>query len=158
MDSSTTKRAATTPLGPRNADAERSVLGGVLIDNAQFPKALALLDVEDFFSVRHRTIFAALEQLHRSGSCLDLVTLKNELLETGKLDRAGGVPYIGGLCAGVPKSSNVEHYARIVRRYTFKRDVLRKAQAVAHAVTAGGTVDELDRLVGEMNTGGRHDR
>lgn len=136
-----------TPLGPHNPDAEKSVLGGVLMNNEKFPKALALLDVEDFFSVRHRTIFTALEQLHRSESCLDVLTLKNELIETGALERAGGVSYIAGLCEGVPLSSNVEHYAKIVLSYTFKRDVLRQAQAIAHAITSGITSDELARLV-----------
>ena len=129
---------------PHAADAERSVLGAVLLDNAQFDRARELLTEQAFYSDRHRKIFLALENLAEAGAALDLVTLKDELQRQNTLDACGGPAYLAGLIDGVPRSSNVEHYARIVQEKALLRDLIRTSQQIlTSAVQADETTDTL---------------
>ena len=114
-----------TPINPHSIEAERSVLGAVLIHNSH------VLDVpwlkpEHFFRVPHQTLWAAILTLFTAGQAIDTLTLKASLQTAGNLEEVGGPAYISGLVDGVPKSSNIEHYAKIV----FEKAKLRQ---VAHA-------------------------
>ena len=84
-------------------EAERSTLGALEVKPELFP--VCSLAAEDFGDDRHRTIFAAMAKLSEDGTGLDLVTLKNELAQSGQLARAGGVAYVAGLADGVPAVS-----------------------------------------------------
>jgi len=99
---------------PHSDDAERSVLGGVLLDNRQIHKVQELLTHEAFYAERHRRIFRALEDLSETGVALDLVTLRDSLERVGALEACGGVGYLAALLDGTARSANVEHYAKIV--------------------------------------------
>ena len=99
---------------PHSEEAERSVLGSVLVDNNQINKAQEILSWEAFYSARHRKIFQAIERLSQNGTPMDLVTLRDELDRAGDLESCGGPAYISDLLDGFSRSMNVEHYAEQV--------------------------------------------
>jgi replicative DNA helicase len=100
---------------PHNLDAERSVLGAILIDNEAFNVAASVIDAQAFFRDAHRRVFDRMVALNDRSQPIDLVTLKEELERAGELDEVGGPAYIAALIDGVPRATNVEYYARIVK-------------------------------------------
>ena len=100
---------------PHNLEAERSVLGAILLHNEAFNLAAEVVDTADFFRDAHRRIFDKMVTLAERGDAIDLVTLKEELGRSGDLEEVGGPAYITALVDGVPRSANVEHYARIIK-------------------------------------------
>lgn len=100
---------------PQNLDAERSVLGAVMVDNARLVDALEVVRPDDFFRVAHRTIFAAMIRMGEVQQAIDLVTLREILSKTGHIDDVGGASYLAALGDGMPRGANVKHYAGIVR-------------------------------------------
>ncbi len=109
---------------PHNLDAERSVLGAILLDNQAFNAAVELLRPDDFFLDAHRRIFARMIQLSEGNRAIDLVTLNEELTRAGELEAAGGVAYLGSLVDGVPRVTNVEYYAKIVKEKALLRTLI----------------------------------
>src|SRR6202162_3368222 len=100
---------------PHNLEAERSVLGAILLHNDAFNLAAEVIDAKDFFRDAHRRIFDKMVKLAERGDAIDLVTLKEELGRAGELDEVGGPAYTTGVVDGVPRSANVEHYAKIIK-------------------------------------------
>src|ERR671922_1493268 len=100
---------------PHSLDAEKSVLGAILIHNEAFNHAAELIDAHDFFRDAHRRIFNKMVALSERGDAIDFITLKEELTRSGDLDEVGGPAYIASLADGVPHSVNIEYYARIVK-------------------------------------------
>ena len=117
---------------PHNLEAERSILGAILIRNDAFNVAAELIDADDFFRDAHRRVFDKMVDLNERGQAIDLVTLRDELSRSGDLDPVGGPAYISSLADGVPRSTNVEHYARIVK----ERATLRNLIAAANRIVA----------------------
>jgi replicative DNA helicase len=115
---------------PHNLEAEKSVLGAVLIHNEAFNNAAELIDARDFFRDAHRRIFDKMVTLSERGDAIDLVTLKEELQRAGELDEVGGPAYIASLADGVPRSANVEHYARIVKEKATLRNLIHSANRI----------------------------
>jgi replicative DNA helicase len=109
---------------PHNLEAEKSVLGAVLIHNEAFNYAAEILKSRDFFRDAHRRIFDKMERLSERGDAIDLVTLKEELTRAGELDEVGGPAYLASLVDGVPRSTNVEYYARIVKEKSTLRALI----------------------------------
>src|SRR6266852_791482 len=109
---------------PNNLDAERSVLGAILLDNHALNAAIENLRPEDFFLDQHRRVFTQMISLGESQQAIDLVTLTEELHRRGDLEAAGGAPYLAALADGMPKVSNVEHYARIVKEKALLRNLI----------------------------------
>jgi replicative DNA helicase len=109
---------------PNNLDAERSVLGAILLDNHALNAAIESLRPEDFFLDQHRRVFTQMISLGESQQAIDLVTLTEELHRRGDLEAAGGAPYLAALADGMPKVSNVEHYARIVKEKALLRNLI----------------------------------
>jgi replicative DNA helicase len=107
---------------PHNTDAERTVLGAVLVDNAAFNSAAEVLTREDFHREAHRRIFEAMAALTERSQAIDLVTLKDELARTASLEAVGGASYLAGLVDGIPRIINVEQWSRIIK----EKAVLRK--------------------------------
>jgi replicative DNA helicase len=129
---------------PHSVDAERSLLGAVLLDNRHFDKAQELLTHASFYSSRHQKIFRALEALCEAGSALDLITLKEELQRSGQLEACGGPAYLAGLLEGVPRSTNAEHYARIVRDSAMLRELIGAGQSIlSSAMQPRGSTEQL---------------
>ena len=129
---------------PYSEEAERSVLGAVLLDNQHFDQTQELVDSTAFYSVRHQKIFHALETMTEAGTALDLVTLKAELERRGELEQVGGPAYLATLLDGVPRSANVEHYARIIKEKSVQRELIRASQSIlASAMRPQGSTDQL---------------
>ncbi len=115
---------------PHNLEAEKSVLGAILIHNEAFNQAAELIDSRDFFRDAHRRIFDKMVNLSERGDAIDLVTLKEELARAGELEEVGGPAYIASLADGVPRSANVEHYATIVKEKSTLRNLIHSANKI----------------------------
>jgi replicative DNA helicase len=115
---------------PHSLDAEKSVLGAILIHNDAFNHAAELIDARDFFRDAHRRIFEKMITLSERGDAIDFITLKEELSRTSELDEVGGPAYIASLADGVPRSANVEYYARIVKEKSTLRDLIHSANKI----------------------------
>src|SRR3989454_11743967 len=109
---------------PNNLDAERSVLGAILLDNNALNPAIEHLRPDDFFMDQHKRVFTQMIALGESQQAIDLVTLTEELNRKGDLEASGGAPYLASLADGMPKVSNIEHYARIVKEKAILRNLI----------------------------------
>src|SRR5260370_24904444 len=109
---------------PQNLDAERSVLGAILVDNHAINVAIEKLRPEDFFHDHHRRIFQQMMALHESQQAIDLVTLTEELHRHGELQASGGASYLAQLLDGAPHLSNIEHYEPIVQEKAILRNLI----------------------------------
>ena len=137
---------------PHNLEAERCVLGAILIRNDAFNVAAELIDSRDFFRVAHQLVFDKMVGLNERGEVIDLVTLKDELGRSGHLDEVGGAAYVAGLADGVPRSTHVGHYASIVKEKATLRNLIRSASKILSTAYEGeqdaGTV--LDQAEQEI--------
>src|SRR6201987_1761461 len=109
---------------PNNLDAERSILGAILLDNNALNAAIEALKPDDFFIPQHRNIFTRMIALGEAQQAIDLVTLTEELHRRSELDASGGAPYLASLVDGMPRVTNVEHYARIVKEKAMLRNLI----------------------------------
>src|SRR3989442_2108495 len=109
---------------PNNLDAERSVLGAILLDNNALNPAIEHLRPDDFFMDQHKRVFTQMIALGESQQAIDLVTLTEELNRKGDLEASAGAPYLASLADGMPKVSNIEHYARIVKEKAILRNLI----------------------------------
>ena len=129
---------------PHNLEAEKCVLGAILIDNPSFNQAAEVIDAADFFRDAHRRIFEKMVGLSERSQPIDPVTLKDELTKSGELDEVGGPAYVASLTDGVPRSANVEYYARIVKEKSTLRRLIQSANDVlARAYDAEEDADNL---------------
>jgi replicative DNA helicase len=137
---------------PHNLDAEKSVLGAILIHNEAFNHAAELIDSGDFFRDAHRRIFDKMVVLSERGDAIDFITLKEELSRAGELDEIGGPAYIASLADGVPRSANVEYYARIVKEKATLRNLIHSANKILIEAYEGEQepdllLDEAERAI-----------
>src|ERR1035438_1680755 len=119
----TASRSLERPL-PHNVEAERSILGAILLDNNAINPAIEKLKPEDFFHDHHRRIYQQMIALGETQQAIDLVTLTEQLQRSGELESVGGAAYISQLMDGVPHITNVEHYARIVKEKALLRGLI----------------------------------
>ena len=115
---------------PQNLEAEQSVLGSVLLDNEVFSRIEGNLRVDHFYKEGHRKIFRAMERLFRRGDPIDLVTITEELRQSGDLEGVGSVPYLIGLADSVPTAAYAENYARIVVEKAILRELISTSGAI----------------------------
>lgn len=147
--------AATQRKLPHNLEAEKCVLGAVLINNDKFNYAAELIDADDFFRQAHQRIFDKMVNLSERGQVIDLVTLKEELGRTGDLDDVGGPAYIAALVDGVPGSTHVEHYARIVKEKSTLRSLIKSANSILSTAYSAETdaevqLDQAEKAIFEI--------
>ena len=109
---------------PHNAEAERTVLGAVLVDNAAFNSAAEVLARDDFYREAHRRIFDAMAALAERSQPIDLVTLKDELIRGSALEAVGGAAYLASLVDGIPRITNVEQWSRIIKEKAVLRNLI----------------------------------
>ena len=122
---------------PHSLEAERSLLGAVLIDPAVYT-LVPDVTARDFFRVAHGLMWAAFGRMTDAGVAIDFTTLREELTRAGEMEKVGGAGYVAGLVDGVPRTTNVEHYARIVReKATLRRliEVSNRTLEDAYAAT-----------------------
>ncbi|MFQ5816978.1 MAG: replicative DNA helicase [Terriglobia bacterium] len=132
---------------PHNLEAERSVLGAILLDNQALNPALEILRADDFFLDAHRRIFIRMIALSEANRAIDLVTLADELTRAGEGEAAGGIAYLSSLVDGVPRVTHVTHYAKIVKEKSLLRSLIHTSNnVIEQAFEAEEQADEiLDR-------------
>jgi replicative DNA helicase len=130
---------------PQNTEAERSILGAILLDNHALNTAIERLKPEDFFHDHHRRIYRQMVELGEAQQAIDLVTLAEQLQRRGELDAAGGPAYIAQLVDGVPRITNVEHYARIVKEKSVLRGLIHATHAIQQQALEAE--DEADAIL-----------
>jgi replicative DNA helicase len=126
-------------LPPHSIEAEQSVLGGLLIDNAAIDR-MGDLDAAAFFSMAHRLIYTAIRNQAARGKSWDSITTAEVLQENKKLDDSGGLQYIGKLAQDVPSSANIKRYADIVRENCTRRQIMSAAAELMAMVSSKGDV------------------
>ncbi len=135
---------------PHNLEAERSVLGAILVHNDAFNLAAQIITEKDFFRDAHRRIFDKMIVLNERGDAIDFVTLKEELARAGDLDDVGGPAYVASLADGVPRATNVEYYARIVKEKATLRSLIYAANKIL--TTAYEAEQEPDIILDEAES------
>ena len=115
---------------PHNLEAERSVLGAILVHNDAFNLAVQVIEAGDFYRDAHRRIFDKMIALNERNQAIDFVTLKEELARGGELEEVGGPSYVASLADGVPRATNVEYYARIVKEKATLRNLIYAANKI----------------------------
>ena len=131
-------------LPPQNLDAERSVLGGILLDNQTINDVLEVLRPDDFYRMQHRKVFEACCDLTSRSEPIDVVVLAEELRKKGELDSVGGAAFLAALDAAVPTAGNVAYYARIVKDKSIARRLIDAAHAIeSQCYEQVGNIDEF---------------
>ncbi len=113
---------------PVNLDAERFVLGSILLDDSAFVQVAGLLEAADFSLEKHRRIFQRMTELYERGERIDRVTVANELMKQGQLESCDGLSYLVSLDDGLPHISNLESYVSIVRDKSILRRIIFTSQ------------------------------
>lgn len=109
---------------PHSLEAEKTVLGGILVNNKNLNVVLSIITPEDFYKEANRKIVNKITSLVDKGLPVDVVTLSEELQKEGVLDDIGGASYISSLMDGIPKSLNVEFYAQIIKEKSLLRQLI----------------------------------
>ena len=117
---------------PANVDAEKTILGAILLDNAAHSEAAEKLESDDFSLDSHRRIFLRMSELMDAQHAVDIVTLANELTRYKEVDAVGGVAYLASLTEGLPRRPVIEEYIRIVK----DKSLLRKLMAICSMAIA----------------------
>ncbi len=129
---------------PANVEAERSILGAILLDNFAFNQAAEHLHAEDFSLDSHRKIYARMVELSESSRPIDLITLCEELDRTKELESIGDVGYVSSLLDGVPDRPSIEHYVKIVRDKSLLRGLIHAANAaITRAADQSDPAEEI---------------
>ena len=115
---------------PHSLEAERAVLGAVLLENSVFDQAAEILTEGDFYLESHQKIFYQMESMASGSKAMDLLTLRESLERDNDLDAVGGVAYVASLLDGVPRLTNIEHYARIVKEKSLLRKLIHSANEI----------------------------
>ena len=151
-----------TPLRvpPHNVEAERSVLGALLLDKDQIGVVVGKLEADDFYLDAHADLFRAMLSLFSQGTPIDTLTLADELERRGALLRVGGLEVLTSLAASVPTAANVEYYAKIVSDHSLKRRLISAGGRLADlgfddALDAQPAIEEAERTVFAVADRGR---
>jgi replicative DNA helicase len=117
---------------PANIDAEKTILGAILLDNSAHSEASERIDADDFSLDSHRRIFLRMTELMNSQRAVDIVTLANELARYKEVESVGGVAYLASLTEGLPRRPVIEEYIRIVK----DKSLLRRLMSICSAAIA----------------------
>jgi replicative DNA helicase len=115
---------------PHSAEAERAILGAVILDNSLVNQAVELLRPEDFYIRAHQLVFRAMIALSERGSQIDYLLVSEELRREGVLEQTGGVPFLSELTYGLPHFTNVAAYAKVVKGKSLMRQLVKVANKV----------------------------
>jgi len=145
----TTSQMATTDYNvastlPANVEAERSILGAILLDNRSYNEAAEHLHPEDFSLDAHRRIYSRVIDLMETARPVDIITLIDELNRRKELEAVGDVAYVSSLMDGVPDRPSIEHYIKIVRDKALLRGLIHASNAaIARASEQADPADEI---------------
>lgn len=124
MDDNKAITSQTFKVPPHDQEAEKAVLGSVLIDPSSISSAVEILKSDHFYLEEHRLIFSGILALFEKHQPIDLITLTSELKQQGTLKKAGGTEYLSELINSVPTSAYIENYAQIVKGNFIKRQLI----------------------------------
>lgn len=130
---------------PHSIQAERAVLGGLMLDNRAWDQVAGRVSKGDFYRREHQLIFDAIDTLAELGKPFDVVTLAEELEGFGHLDEIGGLVYLGTLASDTPSAANIRSYADIVREHSVVRQLIHVGTEIADSgfQTEGRKSDDL---------------
>lgn len=126
-----------TRVPPSDLDAERAVLGGMLLSRDVIPEVCEILEGPEFYRPVHETIYGTILTLAARGEPADPITLTGELRQLGELDRVGGAAYLHTLVSSVPSVANAEYYAEAVRSAAVRREALKATDRAAALLQSG---------------------
>ncbi len=122
---------------PANLDAERFVLGSILLDDSYYIQTAGALDAEDFSVEKHRRIFARMAEIHARDERIDRVTLANELMTRGQLEACDGLSYLVSLDDGLPQTFSIDSYIRIIKDKAILRKIIFASQNLMNRCITG---------------------
>jgi replicative DNA helicase len=129
---------------PHSLEAEKTVLGGILVNNGSLNVVLSIITPEDFYKEPHRKIIERISALVDKGLTVDLLSLSEEMQRAGLLEEAGGMAYLSSLMDGVPKSLNVEYYAQIIKeKALLRRLIVSSAKIITASYEQKEEADDL---------------
>lgn len=133
---------------PANIDAERFILGSIMMDADNFIQASVALNAEDFSLEKHRRIWYRMTDIAERGDRIDRVTLANELMNQNQLESVDGLSYLVSLDDGLPRISNLDGYIRIVKDKSYKRQLIFQSQRIIDRAMLQGDEDSSSLLKG----------
>jgi len=129
---------------PHNLEAEKTVLGGILVNNKNLNVVLSIISPEDFYKEANQKVVRTIISLVDKGQPVDLLTLSEDLQKAGILEEVGGASYLSSLMDGVPKSLNIEHHAQIIKEKSLlRRLILSSAKIISSSYEQREDADEL---------------
>lgn len=115
---------------PHSAEAERAILGGILLDNGLISQAVELLRPEDLYVPSHRRVFMSMIALFERGAEINPILIGEELKKESALESVGGISFITNLTYGLPHTTNIENYAKVVRGRSMLRQLIKAANKI----------------------------
>ena len=115
---------------PHSPEAERGILGAILVGNTEAGPVIDRLAVEDFFLTQNQNVFAAVQKLFEQHKPIDLLAVHETLSQTGKLEAAGGIAYVAQLGDSVPRVGSLEFYVRTIKAKATRRRMIHAAHAI----------------------------
>lgn len=139
-----------SPSTPHSLEAERVLLGALLLDAERIIDIAPLLSEDDFYDPVYRLIYSRIAAQHEARNPIDVVTIADGLKDNRKLAELGGIAFLSQLVSEVPTSSHAEHHAKLIREKAIKRGLVVAGQAIAEeagnpAVTADAALDAAER-------------
>ncbi len=145
MEDTTRSEAGRIP--PQDVEAEKSLLGAMMLADDAMAEILTVLRPDDFYEVRHQIIFQAMSSLYDQHKPIDLLTLTAELKTQKKLKEIGGAPYLTELSNFVPAAAHAKAYAEIIEKASTRRRLIKAGNNIANKAYAEDV--NVDDLVGE---------
>lgn len=128
---------------PNSSEAERAILGAILLDNGLISQAIEQLKAEDFYVPSHRRIFVAMVALFERGGEINPILIGEELKKENSLESVGGISFITNLTYGLPHSTNILHYAKVVRGKSMLRQLIKTSNKITQEALAEEDEPEL---------------
>ncbi len=148
-------------LPPHSIEAEQSVLGGLMLDNAAWETVADQVDDEDFYRQDHRLVFRAIAALCARNEPVDVVTVSEWLEHHKQLDDAGGFAYLAEIASSTPSAANIKSYAQIVRERSVLRQLIHVGTEIGNSVfntdgrETGEIIDYAEQLIFRIAEQGR---
>ena len=128
---------------PANIEAEQALIGSILIEPEILDQIVSIVNSSDFYDVKNRYIFSAIEQLHDESLPIDIISVCDKLKAQGTLDKVGGELYVAQLADGVPTSAHAEMYAQIIRDKAILRELISAGSQIVETAYSDSNVDEI---------------
>ncbi|MFQ6109639.1 MAG: replicative DNA helicase [Candidatus Aminicenantales bacterium] len=129
---------------PHSLEAEKTVLGGILVNEKNLNVVLSIISPEDFYKDANRKILEKIIALVDKGVPVDLLSLSEEMQKAGHLEEVGGAVYLSSLMDGVPKSLNIEYHAQIIKeKALLRRLILSSAKIISSSYEQKEDADQL---------------